>query len=182
MHRTFTLFQQALTQDASSGQKSVTVSDGTKFQSGYPVQIKDNSNSEWNTVASVNGNVLTMQNNLSYAYFVAKSGVVEGPDPAFGRGAFPAAFAIDFLYQAYSSTQFQSNKADILNKITILADFILTQQCTNQAKKAYGGFQSAEGSTQYWSIDAGRCIPALLEAYESNSSSTVTFSCEFLRA
>jgi hypothetical protein len=158
-----------LAQDASSGQKNVTISDGSMFQSGYPVQIKDNSNSEWNTVASVNGNVLTMQNNLAYTYFVAKSGVVEGPDPAFGKGAFPAAFAIDFLYQAYSSTQFQSNKTDILNKITVLADFILTQQCTNQAKKAYGGFASAEGGTQYWSIDTGRCIPSLLEAYDVTS-------------
>ena len=161
----FYVIPTSLAQDASSGQKNVTISDGSMFQSGYPVQIKDNSNSEWNTVASVNGNVLTMQNNLAYTYSVAKSGVVEGPDPAFGRGAFPTAFAIDFLYQAYSSTQFQSNKVDILNKITVLADFILTQQCTNQAKKAYGGFQSAEGSTLYWSIDAGRCIPALLEAY-----------------
>ena len=167
----FYVIPTALAQDASSGQKNVTVSDGTKFHSGYPVQIKDNSNSEWNTVASVNGNVLTMQNNLSYTYSVAKSGVVEGTDPAFGKGAFPAAFAIDFLYQAYSSTQFQSNKTDILNKITALADFILTQQCTNVAKHAYGGFQSADGSTQYWSVDAGRCIPALLEAYDLTSDS-----------
>jgi hypothetical protein len=110
-----------------------------------------------------------MQNNLFCTYYAANGGLVEGPDPAFGRGAFPAAFAIDFLYQAYSSTQFQSNKTDILNKITVLADFILTQQCINQAKKAYGGFASAEGGTQYWSIDAGRCVPSLLEAYDLTS-------------
>jgi hypothetical protein len=41
----------------------------------------------------------------------------------------------------------------------------LTQQCSDPAKKAYGGFKSSESSTQYWSIDAGRVIPALLKAY-----------------
>jgi hypothetical protein len=168
----FYVIPTALAQDAPSGQKNVTVADGSKFQSGYPVQIKDSSNSEWNTVASVAGNVLTMQNNLQSTYYVSKNGVVEGPDPAFGRGAFPAAFAIDFLHQAYSSIQFQSVQADILTKITALADFILTQQCTDPAKKAYGGFQSAEGSTQYYAIDAGRCIPALLEAYEVSSDNS----------
>ncbi len=162
----FYVIPTSLAQDASSGQKNVTISDGSMFQSGYPVQIKDNTNNEWNTVVSVNGDTLTMQNNLFCTYYAANGGLVEGPDPAFGRGAFPATFAIDFLYQAYSSTQFQSNKTDILNKIIALADFILTQQCINQAKKAYGGFASAEGGTQYWSIDAGRCIPALLEAYD----------------
>jgi hypothetical protein len=34
------------------------------------------------------------------------------------------------------------------------------------AKKAYGGFKNGESSTEYWSIDAGRAIPALLKAYE----------------
>ena len=165
----FYVIPTGLAQDASSDQKNVVVSDGAKFQNGYPVQIKDSASSEWNTIASVNGNTVTMQNNLQCSYFVAKSGVVEGPDPSFGKGAFPAAFAINFLYEAYSSMQFQGNKTDILNKITVLADFILAQQCTNQVKMAYGGFASAEGGTQYWSIDAGRCIPALLEAYDLTS-------------
>jgi len=53
-----------------------------KFQFGFPVQIKDNSNSEWNTVASVNGNVLTMQNNLAYTYHAANAGVVEALERA----------------------------------------------------------------------------------------------------
>jgi len=48
----------------------------------------------------------------------------------------------------------------------------LTQQCTDPAKKAYGGFKSAEASTQYWSIDAGRCIPALLKAYALTNTSS----------
>jgi hypothetical protein len=154
-----------LANDASSGQKNVTVSDGTKFKVGYPVEIKDDAHAEWNKVASISGNTLTMENNLAYAYYVNKNGKVEGPDPAYDRGAFPAAFAIDFLYEAYSAKQFESKKTDILNKIVELADFILTQQCTDNLKKAYGGFKSGETSDQYWSIDGGRCIPPLLKAY-----------------
>ena len=53
-----------------------------KFQLGFPVQIKDNSNSEWNTVVSINGNVLTMQNNLAYTYHAANAGVVEALERA----------------------------------------------------------------------------------------------------
>ena len=154
-----------LSQDASSGQKNVAVADGSKFQAGYPVEIKDDAHSEWNEVASVSGNVVTMVNNLQYTYYVAKNGEVESPDPAFGRGAFPAAFAIDFLYEAYSSKQFEARKTEILSKITELADFILTQQCMDNLKKAYGGFKNSETGTEHWSIDAGRCIPPLLKAY-----------------
>ena len=152
--------------DASSGQKNVTVADGTKFQAGFPVQIYDDSNSEWNVVGSVNGNVVTMQNNLVNTYHVANDGTVEGPDPAYGQGVFPAAFAIDFLYQAYSAPQFAANQAAILAEIVSLANFIVSQQCTNASKNAYGGFASAVGSTQYYAVDAARCIPSLLRAYD----------------
>ena len=161
----FYVIPTAITADAPSGQKNVTVADGTKFQSGYPVQIYDKSNSEWNTVASVNSNVVTMQNNLAYTYYVANGGVVEAPDPAFGQGVFPAAFAIDFLYQAYNTPQFSANQAAILAEIVSLANFIVSQQCTNASKKAYGGFASSVGGTSYYSIDAARCIPSLLRAY-----------------
>jgi hypothetical protein len=161
-----------LSQDASSGQKNVTVADGSKFQVNYPVEIKDDAHSEWNTVASIAGNVLTMQNNLAYTYYVAKNGSVEGPDPAYGKGAFPASFAIDFLYEAYSASQFASYKTEILNKIVVLADFILTQQCTDPTKKAYGGFKNSEAGTEHWSIDAGRCIPPLLKAYKLTNTAT----------
>jgi hypothetical protein len=162
----------ALTADAPSGQKNVTVADGTKFQSGFPVQIHDNSNTEWNVVASVNGNVVTMQNNLAYTYHVANGGVVEGPDPAYGQGVFPAAFAIDFLYQAYSAPQFSANQAAILADIVSLANFIVSQQCTNASKNAYGGFASAVGSTQYYAVDAARCIPSLLRAYDLTNTAS----------
>jgi len=151
-----------ITTDAASGQKDVVVEDGSKFQVGYPVEIKDDAYSEWNKVSSINGNTLTMENSLNYSYYVDKNGKVEGPDPSFGRGAFPAAFAIDFLYEAYYAEQFESQKTDIYNKIVELADFILTQQCTDPAKKAYGGFKNSEVGTEHWSIDAGRCIPPLL--------------------
>lgn len=101
----------AMTADPPAGQKNVTVADGSKFQAGFPIQIKDSAHSEWNEIDSVAGNILTMKENLAYTYHVSKGGKVEGPDPAFMRGAFPAAFAIEFLYEAYSSEQFSSERA-----------------------------------------------------------------------
>jgi len=85
------------------------------------------------------------------------------PDPAWGRAAFAAAFAIDFLYQAYYDSEFASKQTDIYNKIVSLADWILTQQNTDPAKKAYGGFKSNETSTYYYSVDAARVIPSLIK-------------------
>jgi hypothetical protein len=161
----FYVITTALAQDSSSGQNNVTVADGTKFQAGFPVKIYDNSNSEWNVVGSVSGNVVTMQNNLANAYHVANGGSVDGPDPAYGQGVMAAAFALDFLYVAYSSSQLAGNQAAILAEITTLANFIVSQQCTDNTKKPYGGFASAVGSTYYYSVDAARCIPSLLRAY-----------------
>ena len=155
----------AMTADPPAGQKNVTVADGTKFSAGMPCEIKDSAHSEWNEVDSVAGNVVTMKNNLAYTYYVAKAGTVDHGDKSFGKGAFPAAFAIEFLYEAYSASQFSALQAAILAKIVDLADWLLTQQCTDNLKKAYGGFKSSESSTQYYSIDAGRVIPALLKAY-----------------
>jgi len=88
------------------------------------------------------------------------------PDPAYGKGVLSSAFAINFLSQAYASSQFASKQAEIRDKIVELADWTLTQQCLDPDKQAYGGFKSGEDSTYYYSIDAGRCIPALLEAYQ----------------
>jgi hypothetical protein len=156
--------------DAVAGQKNVTVSDGSKFAANFPVQLQDSANSEWNEVQSVLGNVVTLKNNLASTYFVSKGGLIEGPDPAFGRGAFAAAFAVNFLYEAYSAPQFSAVQADILAKIGSLADWLLAQQCVDPARSAYGGFKSSESATDYWSIDAGRCIPALLQAYDLTSN------------
>ncbi|MEM3731725.1 MAG: hypothetical protein QXE74_08150 [Candidatus Bathyarchaeia archaeon] len=88
------------------------------------------------------------------------------PDQTFGRAVMAAAFAIDFLYEAYFARQFENRQTEIYSKIVSLADWVLTQQCTNSAKKAYGGFKSAENSIEYWSVDACRVIPALLKAFE----------------
>ena len=97
-----------------------------------------------------------------YVYVIPES----GPDPAWGRAAFAAAFAIDFLCEAYSTKQFEDRKTAIYDKIVSLADWLLTQQCTDSAKKAYGGFKSNENSTYYYSVDACRVIPSLLRAYD----------------
>jgi hypothetical protein len=93
------------------------------------------------------------------------------PDPAFGKGVLAASFAIDFLCKAYSAPQFDDRKTDIHAKILSLADWVLTQQCLDPARKAYGGFQSAEVSTYYYSVDACRAIPSLLRAYELTGDS-----------
>jgi len=99
---------------------------------------------------------------VPYVYVIPGS----GPDPTWGRAAFAAAFAIDFLYEAYSDPQFSSKQTDIYNKIVSLADWILTQQNSDPAKKAYGGFKSNETSTYCYSVDACRVIPALVKAYK----------------
>ncbi len=160
----------ALAADAAAGQKNVTVSNGSNFQANYPVKLKDSAHSEWNEVDSVAGNVVTLKNDLAFSYAVSKGGLVEGPDPAFARGTFAAAFGLEFLCDAYLASQYSSVKPDILAKVVSLANWLLTQQCVEPAKKAYGGFKSSESATDYWSIDAGRAIPALLKAFEHTST------------
>lgn len=62
--------------NASSGQKDVEVKDATKFSATNAVTIADNNKSENNTVASIDGNTLTMENNLANNYTVAAHGHV----------------------------------------------------------------------------------------------------------
>ena len=97
-----------------------------------------------------------------YVYVVPGS----GPDQTWGRAAFAAAFAVDFLFEAYFDPEFDDRSGEIEAKIVELADWILTQQCTDSEKQAYGGFKSAETSTFFYSVDACRTIPALLKVYE----------------
>jgi hypothetical protein len=97
--------------------------------------------------------------NAPYFYYVPGSGV------SGGRGVAAAAFAIDFLYEAYSDSRCVAKKAEIYDKIVSLADWILTQQCADPAKKAYGGFKSNEKSDYYYAIDACRVVPSLLRVY-----------------
>jgi hypothetical protein len=103
-----------------------------------------------------------------YFYWLPDS---EEHDSDWGRGALVAAFAIDFLHECYNDSRFQGEKTNIYNKIVSLADFILTQQCTDDLKEAYGGFKSTETSTYYYSIDACRVISGLLHAYELTNTS-----------
>lgn len=58
-----------------------------------------------------------------YAYIVPP----DTPDPEWGRTAFAAAFAIEFLYEAYFAKQFEERKTAIYDKVVSLADWILTQ-------------------------------------------------------
>jgi len=102
-----------------------------------------------------------------YVYVIPAS----GPDPAWGRAAFAAAFAVDFLFEAYFDPQFDDRSEEIEAKIVALADWILTQQCTDSDKQAYGGYKSTEASVEYHSVDACRVVPALLKAYELTSNS-----------
>jgi len=97
-----------------------------------------------------------------YAYVRADG----SPDPYIGRRASCVAFAIDYLCQAYFHKLFIEHTEKIYTKITELADWLLTQQCTNSAKQAYGGFRFDERSNVYPSITACHVIPALLRAYQ----------------
>ncbi len=107
------------------------------------------------------------------------------PDPEFGKGVLAASFAIDFLHDAYSTKQFQDRQTAIYDKIVSLADWILTQQCLDPARKANGGFQSAEASTYYYSVDACRALPSLLRTYgltgDSSYLESAKLSATFLK-
>jgi hypothetical protein len=103
-----------------------------------------------------------------YFYYIPGTGV----DTEWGRGPAPASHAIDFLHQAYQDEQFETEKTNIYNKVVALADYLLSIQCTNETKLAYGGFQSKDDSSYYYSIDAMRAIPALLKAYDLTATST----------
>ena len=95
-----------------------------------------------------------------------------GPDLTWGKAAFAGAFAVDFLYDAYFDDQFDGRSGEIEAKIVQLANWILTQQNLDNQTLAYGGFKSTEASSNYYSVDAGRVVPALLKAYELTSNNT----------
>jgi len=58
----------AITAQAASAQKDVSVTDGTKFTAGDLVKIRDGTTWEYNKVASIATNVLTMTSNLVNTY------------------------------------------------------------------------------------------------------------------
>ena len=101
-----------------------------------------------------------------YLYVVPES----GPDLTWGKAAFAAGFAVDFLYEAYFDPQFDDRSSEIEAKIVELADWIVSQQVTDTEKQAYGGFKSTESSAACYSVDVARTVPALLKAYELTSN------------
>jgi len=107
-----------------------------------------------------------VKDNAPYVYVTPG----EGPDLIWGKAAFAAGFAVDFLYEAYFDPQFDSRSQEIEVKIAELSDWIVTQQITDVNTQACGGFVSAEGSTICYSVDIGRTVPALLKAYELTSN------------
>jgi hypothetical protein len=115
-----------------------------------------------------------VMDNAPYVYVVPDV----GPDVEWGKAAFAGGFAVDFLFEAYFDPQFDARTAEIESKIVELADWILTQQCTDNEKLAYGGFKSTENSTHYYSVDSCRTILALLKAYELTSNADYLNSAE----
>ena len=99
----------ALTSDAASGQKDCVVGDGSKFSAGDLVKIKDDNAWEYNEVASVAGNTVTMVNNLANTYTVAANGkvwidLIEKTDTTFTKLEYENTPVFDILkYIAESS-------------------------------------------------------------------------------
>lgn len=67
----------ALTVDALEDQKIVNVTSGLTFEAGVNVVIKDDTNSETNSIMFITGNMLTMTNDLQHTYTVAAHGEVD---------------------------------------------------------------------------------------------------------
>ena len=107
-----------------------------------------------------------VMDNAPYLYVTPQA----GPDLIWGKAAFAAGFAVDFLYETYFDPQFDNRSNEIEAKIVELADWILTQQITDNQTQAYGGFASIENSSTCYSVDVGRTVTALLKAYELTSN------------
>ncbi len=73
---TLTASTSDLSDDAAANQKDCDVDDGTIFSAGMTVKIKDDEEEEFNEVASVDGNTVTMVNNLTNTYTTGENGVV----------------------------------------------------------------------------------------------------------
>jgi len=68
--------QELIASDAAASQKEVQVAVGGSFEVGQHVCVRDDSASEVNEIAQINGNVLTMVNDLANVYDVADNGRV----------------------------------------------------------------------------------------------------------
>ena len=92
----------ALTADAPSGQKNVAVSNGSLFTAGMLVKIEDNNAWEYNEVASILDNTLTMLNNLANTYTVLAAGkvwidLIEKTDTTYTKLEYDKAPVFDVL-------------------------------------------------------------------------------------
>ena len=163
-------YRLGLTRNYVAGEKyTVSVEavfhDGSTFSETFKVTCEGESRRWFQVPASYYEFVM----NYSPYIYVYPNGT---PDYSWGRSAFAASFSIEFLYEAYHDPQFRLVKDEIYGKIVELADWLLTQQCLDEGKLAYGGFKSTETSIYYYSIDAGRAIPALLKAYNLTGNAT----------
>jgi len=68
--------QELIASDAAASQKEVQVAVGGSFEVGQHVCVRDDSASEVNEIAQINGDVLTMVNDLANIYEVADNGRV----------------------------------------------------------------------------------------------------------
>ncbi len=68
--------QKSITVDASAGQRNVAVTDGSAFQAGQHVCVRDATHWEVNRIESVAGDTLTVENPLANTYEVSDAGRV----------------------------------------------------------------------------------------------------------
>jgi len=81
MYNDYTSLKESLlTSDANSGQKTVTVANGSVFYEGQYVLLYESGYSEYNFIESIAGNTLTMENNLVNSYQVADGAKVTTND------------------------------------------------------------------------------------------------------
>lgn len=125
--------------NASSGQKNVTVKDGTLFTAGETVVIKDSVSRETNTVASVAGNVVTMQNNLANNYTTANSAFVKNTTDSVDLVDFPILINLDS--DSSLASYARSDAYDI--------SFISSNDST-QLKHEIESYTSATGALVAW--------------------------------
>jgi hypothetical protein len=72
-------YSSLLTGTAASGQKNISVANAAGFQVGYPIVLEDDDHSEHVIIASIVGNVVTVQQNLAYSYTTAANAVLYEP-------------------------------------------------------------------------------------------------------
>ena len=83
---------QKLASDAASGQKDIVVQNGAAYAADDSIVIKDSSNRETGTVASVAGNTVTLVDNLAAAYTTANKAFLKNVTDSTDLTDFPCMF------------------------------------------------------------------------------------------